>query len=115
MKVVIRFCYKMAMFTPRSRVTGLESDKVEQESEPTPQTLSDGVLVVGISSKGPRDFFGGTSKIRQRERCLLNAKNCVPKSLLHGVGEVKIGSRREMHRTFIGHACSIATKCLQTG
>ena len=36
----------------------MELDKNTQESEPTPQALSDGILVVGISSKGPRDFFG---------------------------------------------------------
>ena len=46
------------------------------------------------------------------ERCPLNFAY---QSLLHGVGEVEIGSRREMHRTCIGGACFIATKCLRAG
>ena len=54
----------MVSFTPRSRVTGLESDAHTQESEPTPQALSDGILVVGISSKGEREPKTGTNKIR---------------------------------------------------
>ena len=62
----------MAGFTPHSRVTGLELDKNTQESEPTPQALSDGILVVGISSKGPPDFFRGTNKIRQNAISLTN-------------------------------------------
>ena len=53
----------MAVFTPRSRVTGLESDAVAQEPEPTPQALSDGILVVGISSKGQTRDFRRTNKI----------------------------------------------------
>ena len=36
-------------------MTGLESDAHTQESEPTPQALADGILVVGISSKGERE------------------------------------------------------------
>ena len=54
----------MVSFTPRSRVTGLESDAHTQESEPTPQALSDDILVVGISSKGEREPKTGTNKIR---------------------------------------------------
>ena len=54
----------MAVFTPHSRVTGLESDDATQESEPTPQALSDGILVVGISSKGEREPKTGTGKIQ---------------------------------------------------
>ena len=57
-------CANMAVFTPHSRVTGLELDKNTQESEPTPQALSDGILVVGISSKGPPDLPGVENRIR---------------------------------------------------
>ena len=42
----------------------MESDKNTQEAEPTPQALSDGILVVGISSKGPRDLAGVENRIR---------------------------------------------------
>ena len=45
-------------------MTGLESDADSQRSEPTPQALSDGILVVGISSKGPRDLAGVENRIR---------------------------------------------------
>ena len=57
MKSIMRFCYKVVIFTPRSRVAGLESDVVAQGSETTQQALSDGVLVVGISSKGEGEMF----------------------------------------------------------
>ena len=46
-------------------MAGLELRVLEQGSEPTHQALSDGILVAGISSKGPLDFFRGTNKIRQ--------------------------------------------------
>ena len=46
-------------------MTGLESDAHSQESEPTPQALSDGILVVGISSKRQRRDFRRTNKIPQ--------------------------------------------------
>ena len=66
MKSIIRYCYKTVIFTPRSRVAGLELHVAKQGSEPTHQALSDGILVAGISSKGPLDFLRGASKISQR-------------------------------------------------
>ena len=88
----------------------MESDAHTQESEPTPQALSDGILVVGISSKGEREPKTGTNKIRPNSYSTSGHRPCPCSSPQHPAHS---NVRRKSRISELASVCGMVMACAQ--